>query len=71
MQVEHVHFERCTFRSKNFDMVIILKNFEIAPLSINAVPMHELDSIQEWLTDCSITYTAYSSEIHEIEFRFG
>jgi len=56
--VEHVHFERCTFRSKNFDMVIILKNFELAPISINAIPMKELDAIQEWLTDCSITYTA-------------
>lgn len=56
--VEHIHFERCTFRSKNFDVVIILKNFEVTPLSINAVPMNELDAIQEWLTDCSITYTA-------------
>jgi len=56
--VEHIHFERCTFRSKNFDMVIILKNFEVAPLTINAIPMNELDAIQEWLTDCSLTYTA-------------
>jgi len=56
--VEHVHFERCTLRSTNCDMVIILKNFELAPLSINAVPMQELDAIQEWLTDCSLTYTA-------------
>jgi nucleosome binding factor SPN SPT16 subunit len=56
--VEHIHFERCTFRSKNFDMIIILKNFELAPHSINAIPMNELDAIQEWLTDCSLTYTA-------------
>jgi len=56
--VEHIHFERCTFRSKNFDMVMILKNFELAPLSINAIPIKELNAIQEWLTDCSITYTA-------------
>jgi nucleosome binding factor SPN SPT16 subunit len=57
-RVEHIHFERCTFRSKNFDMIIILQNFDVLPLSINAVPMNELDAIQEWLTDCSITYTA-------------
>merc|ERR1711981_1295606 len=56
--VEHIHFERCTFQSKNFDMIIILQNFDVLPLSINAVPMNELDAIQEWLTDCSITYTA-------------
>merc|ERR1719482_2590419 len=37
-RVEHIHFERCTFRSKNFDMIIILQNFDVLPLSINAVP---------------------------------
>ena len=35
-------------------MIIILQNFDVLPLSINAVPMNELDAIQEWLTDCSI-----------------
>mmetsp|Transcript_2912 Transcript_2912/g.8822 ORF Transcript_2912/g.8822 Transcript_2912/m.8822 type:complete len:142 (-) Transcript_2912:219-644(-) len=39
-------------------MVIILKNLELAPISINAIPMGELDGIQEWLTDCTLTYTA-------------
>ena len=38
-------------------MIIILQNFDVLPLSIN-VPMNELDAIQEWLTDCSATYTA-------------
>mmetsp|Transcript_15989 Transcript_15989/g.64504 ORF Transcript_15989/g.64504 Transcript_15989/m.64504 type:complete len:571 (+) Transcript_15989:474-2186(+) len=56
--VEHVHFERCTLRASNFDMVIINKNFDVAPVQINMVPMAELEAIQEWLTDCSITYTA-------------
>merc|ERR1712159_661800 len=31
-RVEHIHFERCTFRSKNFDMIIILQNFDVLPL---------------------------------------
>ncbi|KAJ1448969.1 FACT complex subunit-domain-containing protein [Pelagophyceae sp. CCMP2097] len=56
--VEHVHFERCTMRSSNFDMVVVHKNFEQLPTCVNAIPMTELDSIQEWLTDCSLTYTA-------------
>ena len=55
--MEHVHFERCTLRSKNFDMIVILKNFETVPISINAIPIGELDAIQEWLTDCTLTYT--------------
>ena len=42
-------------------MVIIFKNLELAPISINAVPMGELDGIQDWLTDCTLTYTALHS----------
>ena len=45
-------------------MVIILKNFEVAPLTINAIPMNELDAIQEWLTDCSLTYTARDPRVN-------
>jgi len=56
--VEHVHFERCTLRATNFDMVIIQKNLELLPVLVNAIPMEEFDAIQEWLTDCSLTYTA-------------
>jgi len=56
--IEHVHFERCTLRSSNFDMVLVKKNFDQPPATVNAIPMDQLDSIQEWLTDMSLTYTA-------------
>jgi len=39
-------------------MVMIFKNLELAPIAINAIPMEELDGIQEWVTDCTLTYTA-------------
>ena len=56
-QIEHVHFERCTFKSSNFDMVVIGKDFEKPVKPVNAIPMAELDGIQEWLTDMGMTYT--------------
>ena len=61
--IEHVHLERCTSDRKNFDMVIVLKNarsheLEDAVANITGVPMAQLDTIQEWLTDLGITFTA-------------
>ena len=38
-------------------MIIILQNFDVLPLSINAVPMNELDAIQEW-PSIALTYAA-------------
>jgi nucleosome binding factor SPN SPT16 subunit len=56
-QIEHVHFERCDFKNKNFDIVFVGKDLEKLPSLVSSVQMSELDSIQEWLTDLGITYT--------------
>jgi len=55
--VEHVHFERCTMGSRNFDMVYVFKNYETATRMVSAVDMKDLDDLQEWLTQQDITYT--------------
>lgn len=57
-EIEHVHFERVTMITKNFDMVIIFKNFEILPRTITAIEIQYFDAIQDWLNDVEITYTA-------------
>ncbi len=54
--IEHVHFERVGFNSKNFDMVIIFKPGRQEKGSeefvrISAIPMNKLDSIKDWLLD--------------------
>jgi nucleosome binding factor SPN SPT16 subunit len=36
--------------SKNFDMVFIFKKYDVAPRTVSAVDMKDLDDIQEWLT---------------------
>ncbi len=62
--IEHVHFERVRFGSKNFDMVLILKEGarpaqEEQFVRISAVPTSELEPLQVWLDSVvDITYTS-------------
>eukprot|EP01041_Mallomonas_annulata_P010767 gene10767-22491_t len=55
--IEHVHFERVSFGTKNFDMIIIFKDLDTPPKSIIAIEMQYYDAIQDWLNDVEITYT--------------
>jgi len=55
--VDHVHFERVTFMSKAFDVVLINKDFNKQPWRVDMIPNPDKDSIQEWLTDMEISYT--------------
>jgi nucleosome binding factor SPN SPT16 subunit len=55
--VDHVHFERVTYMSKAFDMILINKDFNKMPWRIDMIPNGDKESIQEWLTDMEITYT--------------
>lgn len=56
--VEHVHFERVMFSSKNFDMVVVFKDFNVLPHRVSAIEMKSLDAIKEWLDDIDIVFTA-------------
>lgn len=56
-EVDHVHFERVTYMSKAFDIVIVNKDFSKQPWRIDMIPNGDKDGIQEWLTDMEITYT--------------
>ncbi|ETW06799.1 hypothetical protein H310_02951 [Aphanomyces invadans] len=55
--VEHVHFERVFFGSKNFDMVFVYKNFNLVPVRVSAISTNELERIKEWLDDIDICFT--------------
>lgn len=56
-EVELVHFERVQFHLKNFDMVIVYKDYTKKVTMINAIPVASLDPIKEWLNSCDIKYT--------------
>lgn len=56
-EVELIHFERVQFHLKNFDVVIVYKDYSKKVTMINAVPVNSLDPIKEWLNSCDIKYT--------------
>ncbi|XP_041277019.1 FACT complex subunit SPT16-like, partial [Onychostruthus taczanowskii] len=48
-EVELIHFERVQFHLKNFDLVIVYKDYARKVTMINAIPVASLDPIKEWL----------------------
>lgn len=63
-EVEHVHFERVMFSSKNFDVVFVFKNFDTPPMRISAVSTTELERIKEWLDDIDICFTTGTANLN-------
>lgn len=57
-EIELVHFERVAFQLKNFDMVIIFKDYAVKPMSIFAIEMSKLEDIKNWLDKCDIKFTS-------------
>ncbi|MBV5280026.1 MAG: hypothetical protein J0651_01790 [Actinobacteria bacterium] len=55
-EVECVHFERVTFGVRNFDMVLVFKDYTRLPCRISSVPIESLDAVKEWLTNVEIVY---------------
>jgi nucleosome binding factor SPN SPT16 subunit len=49
VDVEIAHLERVQFGLKNFDLVMIFKDFHRAPVHINSIPMEHLDNVKSWL----------------------
>ncbi len=54
--IEAVHFERVQFGIKNFDMVIIFKDFTTFK-PINSVPIEYIESIKDFLDELGIIYS--------------
>lgn len=47
--IEVAHLERVQFGLKNFDLVIVFRDFKVLPLHINTIPTDQLDNVKEWL----------------------
>ena len=52
-----VHLERVQFGLKNFDMVVIFKDFTRAPAHINTIPVESLDGVKDWLDSVDIPFS--------------
>ena len=56
-EIEVAHFERVQFTLKNFDLVLIFKDYSIPPIRICTIPAEFLESIKDWLNDIDIVYS--------------
>lgn len=48
-EIEIASLERVQFGLKQFDMVLIFKDFTKSPLHINSIPSAQLDDVKNWL----------------------
>ena len=56
-EIDHAHFERVSYATKNFDLTLVFKDFSILPRTIAAIDVKAMDTIQDWLNLVEITYT--------------
>ncbi|KAF2202190.1 SPT16-domain-containing protein [Delitschia confertaspora ATCC 74209] len=56
-EIEIVHLERVQFGLRNFDMVIVFKDYNRAPVHINTIPVESLDPVKDWLDSVEIPFT--------------
>ena len=54
--IEVAHFERVVYGLKNFDLVLVLKDFAQKPLQINSINMEHLEPLKSWLDSCNIKF---------------
>lgn len=55
--IEVVHLERVQFGLKNFDMVVVFKDFNRNPQHINTIPVESLDAVKDWLDSVEIPFS--------------
>ncbi|KAF2104682.1 SPT16-domain-containing protein [Rhizodiscina lignyota] len=56
-EVEVIHLERVQFGLKNFDMVIVFKDYNRAPFHINTIPVESLETVKDWIDSIEIPYS--------------
>ena len=55
--IEVVHLERVQFGLKNFDMVVVFKDYHRPPAHINTIPVESLEPVKDWLDSISIPFS--------------
>lgn len=55
--IETVHLERVQFGLKQFDMVVVFKDFTRPVVHINTIPVEALDGVRDWLDSVDIPFS--------------
>lgn len=66
-EVEHVHFERVTFSTRNFDLTFIFKNWDVKPRTITSIDIKSKEVIQDWLNLVEIPHTIGTRTMNWVE----
>ena len=56
-EIEIVHLERVQFGLKNFDMVVVFKDFHRPVAHINTIPVESLEAVKDWLDSVNIPFS--------------
>jgi len=56
-EIEIVHLERVQFGLRNFDMVVVFKDYNRIPVHINTIPVESLDPVKDWLDSVDIPFS--------------
>jgi nucleosome binding factor SPN SPT16 subunit len=56
VDIEVAHFERVVYGLKNFDLVLVLKDYTVKPVMVSAINVEHLDSLKGWLDSCNIKF---------------
>jgi nucleosome binding factor SPN SPT16 subunit len=56
-EIEIVHLERVQFGLRNFDLVVVFKDYQRPPTHINTIPVESLDPVKDWLDSVDIPFT--------------
>lgn len=56
-EIEIVHLERVQFGLRNFDMVVVFKDYNRPPVHINTIPVESLDPVKDWLDSVEIPFS--------------
>ncbi|KAF2264458.1 SPT16-domain-containing protein [Lojkania enalia] len=56
-EIEIVHLERVQFGLRNFDMVVVFKDYNRPPVHINTIPVESLEPVKDWLDSVDIPFS--------------
>ncbi|KAI9788773.1 MAG: FACT complex subunit spt16 [Peltula sp. TS41687] len=56
-EVEVTHLERVRFGLKNFDLVLVFKDYNRVPAHINTIPVEHLEGVKDWLDSVNIPFS--------------
>jgi Xaa-Pro aminopeptidase len=65
--IEVAHFERVVYGLKNFDLVLVLKDFNQKPVHVNSINVEHLDPLKTWLDSCNIKFYEGTTNLNWVQ----